>query len=131
MKVNLNLNERVLLEGILPHTGNVATLLELRPLVEAVTLNKTEEKVLGLDKTRKEIEVPEAVLAVIVSRLKGLNKAKTLTIPLLGLYDLFVTQPELAAAEPEAQPEQPEPTEAEAVARAEADDPLAQTRACE
>lgn len=94
--------ERLTVLSLLPQEGNFLTLALMRKLREALSFDEKELKEFSIVEANnrvtwdnnaaadKEIEVGDSMNALIVDRLKELDKAKKLTNAHVTLYEKFV-----------------------------------------
>jgi hypothetical protein len=101
--MKLDVQERIVLVGLLPAQGDITTIKQLRELREALAFTDKETKALGLVQSEgqirwnpdhkvkaKEINIGEVLHGVIVELLKDADKEKKLTEGHIPLWDKFV-----------------------------------------
>lgn len=109
--MELSVLERLTLLNVVPKTGDITTLRIVRDLEADLSFSEEEHGLLkftvqdgrigwnsdgmatvGL----KDVAVGEKAMDIIQEALTALNKAKTLNLDTLGLYERFVENPNMA-----------------------------------
>lgn len=104
--MKLNIQERIMLAGILPNESNFLTLKIVRELQEKLSFTEEEIKEFELRQTvqdgqsmlnwnqkkEKEVEIPigEKATDIITEALTKLNKENKLTQQIYSLYEKFI-----------------------------------------
>lgn len=104
-KIELNVNERLVLITILPEKENFITMKKVSDLKkDLLDINDEDQKSLSMrfvngqaywdskvgEKMNKEFEIGEILEELIVSKLKEMNKKKELTESLIPVYEKMI-----------------------------------------
>jgi hypothetical protein len=101
--MKFDIQNRIVLLGLLPVTGDITSLKQIRVLREALAFNDKEAKALNIQTLQngsvkwnpghnvkaKEIKIGDVMVGVIRGLLEEKNTAKALHENQIGLWDLF------------------------------------------
>lgn len=105
--MKLSVKERIVLVGLLPATGDITSMKQVRVLREELAFNDEENKNLKIQhqpngsvtwskdgEIDKEIEIVPVMLEVIKGKLNELNEQKSITDEILDIWELFMDKVE-------------------------------------